>query len=46
MSPIEVYLEAYLEPAQAFKMMLYAENVNGIEILIFFLEKAPFKVFE
>ena len=42
-SRIEVYSEAYLEPAQAFKMLLYAENVNGIEILIFFEKKLHFK---
>ena len=34
--------EAFLEPAQAFKMMLYAEKVNGIELLTFFLKKAAF----
>ena len=34
-SPIELYLEAYLEPAQAFKMMLYEENVNDIKMLTF-----------
>ena len=34
--------EAYLEPAQAFKMVLYAGKVNGIKLLSFFLEKAPY----
>ena len=37
---IEVYLEAYLELAQAFKMMLYAEKVNGIKMLTFFSGKS------
>ena len=29
--------ESYLEPAQAFKMVLYAERVNGIKLLTFYL---------
>ena len=37
---IEVYLEAYLELVQAFKMMLYAEKVNGIKMLAFFSGKS------
>ena len=28
--------ESYLEPAQAFKMVLYAERVNGIKLLTFY----------
>ena len=37
---IKVYLEAYLELAQAFKMMLYAEKVNDIKMLTFFSGKS------
>ena len=36
-SPIEACLETYLEP-QVFKMILYAEKVNGIRMLAFFWE--------
>ena len=33
--------EAYLESAQAFMMVLYAEEVNAIKLLTFFWQKAP-----
>ena len=33
--------EAYLEPAQAFKMVLYVEKVNDIKLLNSFWQKAP-----
>ena len=28
--------EAYLEPAQAFKMVLYGEKINGMKLLVLF----------
>ena len=39
-SPIETYVEACLGLAQVWKMMLNAENVNGIKMLIFFSGKS------
>ena len=33
--------EAYLEPAQAFKMVLCAGKGIGIKLLTFFWQKAP-----
>ena len=33
--------EAYLEPAQAFKMVLYGEKINGMKLLVLFWQKAP-----
>ena len=37
-------LEAYLELSQAFKVVLYAEKVNGIKLLTFFDKKLHLKV--
>ena len=33
--------EAYLEPAQVFKMVLYGGKVNGMKLLVLLWQKAP-----